>query len=94
MRFWARVSADCLWTGPYVTREQEALADLRADIVILDGEEQIAFGVVDGEELQGAQSVLSNLDYVLSRAGPLAYCKPCSGIYATCAVGASTVHSY
>lgn len=58
----ASTGAACLWTGPYVKREQEALAELRREIA--DKKDEIGYSCVDEEELRAARSLLSHLDYI------------------------------
>lgn len=60
----ASMGGGCLWTGPYVKREQAAFAELRSELV--DKKEEIEFGLIDEEELRGAQGILSYLNYIFT----------------------------
>ncbi|CAN0468830.1 unnamed protein product, partial [Ectocarpus sp. 12 AP-2014] len=54
--------AGCIWTGPYVKREQEACARLRKELT--HKKEEIELDIVDEQELRAAQGVSAFLDYM------------------------------
>ncbi|CAM9321181.1 unnamed protein product, partial [Hapterophycus canaliculatus] len=56
--------AGCLWTGPYVKREQEAFAELRMELNDKKGE--IESNKVHQEELSAAKGVSAYLNYMCS----------------------------
>eukprot|EP00752_Nemacystus_decipiens_P004485 g4096.t1 len=57
--------AGCLWTGPYVKREQDSFGELRMELKAK--KEEVEVNIVDEDELRAAKGILAYLNYMCSK---------------------------